>query len=155
MSSSSHLVALCALASALCVAVGARLAWAVPGGCSGTVVSLPLQPGKYNLTCAGNCEPQHPNPCKPAGVSGQGSSGAVSCVCGDSSGPGLEFPPNGPCIMFLSWRTIESGKVYSVSCSTNDGPAPPPRCTPEGDGIVVDPLTGDLSGEGSVTCPCP
>jgi|GEM_PF-6541226 len=151
MSRFPYLLSLCALVFVLCIGAGLKFAWAVTGGCSGTVVSLPLQPGKYKLTCAGNCEPTHPNPCKAGGVSGQGASGAVMCECGE----GLTFPPNGPCNMFLNWTTTPSGKKYSVTCWNNDCPAPPPVCEPEGDGIVIDPETGYLSGEGTLTCPCP
>jgi hypothetical protein len=150
MSRFRQLLWLCAFVFALCIGAGVKFAWAVAGGCSGTVVNDPDHAGQYVLGCAGDCSP-NAGPCKPTGQSGQGAQGAVMCECGNPP----SMPANGPCNMFLNWVTRPTGKKFSVTCWNNDCSGTPPVCEPEGHGITIDSETGYLSGSGSVTCPCP
>jgi hypothetical protein len=145
----SSFLCVCAVAFALVLCAGVRLAWA-SSPCSGTVKHVPGQPGVYKLHCGGNCSP-NPGPCVPGAPSGVGASGATMCVCGDPNG--ISNPANEPCGMFLNWTTTSGTKVYWLTCWNANCPSPA-DCDQVPVGIVIDPLTGYLSGTGSVTCPC-
>ena len=137
-----------AIAFLLVSLAGAQLALAT-GPCTGTVSS---GAGRYVIGCSGSCEPDHSGPCQPDGSNPNDPDGLRFCICGPKDD--INFPANSPCNTYLSWTLTLQGRKYSVDCIRNTCPELQDCEALALGGITIDPLTGWLSGSGTVTCPC-